>query len=983
MGDLLNIGASAAELYRQALATVSNNIANLNSDGYSRQEISSRENNPVLQGVSYLGTGANSNGVTRAFDEFATSNIRVANSKMNEQAPIMQYTDRLIDLLGTEKGSLVAGINEFFSAVTQLSTNPTEEAFRQEFIGAIEFLAERSKAIGSELEQVNIEIEETLNTQLDEFNKLSESLSLVNRELAKTSLSKRPPPALLDQRDFLLLEMSKYVSMDVTIDGSERALVKLAGSSSNLTFVNALRSYNLNPRLSIVSGGPIAVIFDAYGKNLNVGEVRGGTVGGLLKFRDDIFEKLRDDLDILVTKMANSINNIHKNGLNNNGDVGNLVFDLSPKYVALNSTDGTDSTGIKVTAPAGTPDINIKAKWDGVKNEWTVIDLVNESRSIIQPNSRADRGFSYNGVSINVLKTLENAEEYIIKPSLRDIDNIKVLINKTDQIATADRLQIESAITNSKQVDPTILFSQRTTPLSGYVQFNTANNLGVAQTITTKTNTVEPSLFIPRDANGFTVSIQPPVDKDYQLQLFTSEFNHIIGTSALDPAFKAGLSNSKSIEEGTTYINNYLNLQGAAGYKDSAIKLGNFASNKMLSSGLPRQTNSTGGPLTLIQGTSLKLNGQNLPALTIANGATLSAKDIANWINAETGNTGVTAKAINEYSYSYSDFDITRQLSINGVQIVNGLTGVPATLDALANLINAQTVNTNVQATLDRRSDKIVISNIEANRGDNISFSSPVGGDATNFLGEGNGTFVGKVEYSGTNINFEFQNYGAGQGTAKDMSRLGLATTIVSNSPMDDDFLVYATGSITDLSIRYDTNKLVKKPEISIEQPFTLTFLSPTVVQIIDTTTNTILAKKNYAWPNGVLVNDVKVTFSEAPTTGDVFTIKPNTGAMGDNGTMNRLIKVRDIGVDGSLIPTQKYLSLISDIGNKHELATISSDALSAVKDDAVALLDATAGVTLDSEAADLIKYQQSFQAAAQVIKVARDMFDTLIAASR
>lgn len=124
-----------------------------------------------------------------------------------------------------------------------------------------------------------------------------------------------------------------------------------------------------------------------------MGEVRGGTVGGLLKFRDDIFEKLRDDLDILVTKMANSINNIHKNGLNNNGDVGNLVFDLSPKYMALNSTDGTNSTGIKVTAPAGTPDINIKAKWDGVKNEWTVIDLVNETRSIIQPNSREDRAF--------------------------------------------------------------------------------------------------------------------------------------------------------------------------------------------------------------------------------------------------------------------------------------------------------------------------------------------------------------------------------------------------------------------------------------------------------------------------------------------------------------------------------------------------------------------------------------------------------------
>jgi flagellar hook-associated protein 1 FlgK len=200
---------------------------------------------------------------------------------------------------------------------------------------------------------------------------------------------------------------------------------------------------------------------------------------------------------------------------------------------------------------------------------------------------------------------------------------------------------------------------------------------------------------------------------------------------------------------------------------------------------------------------------------------------------------------------------------------------------------------------------------------------------------------------------------------------------------MDDDFLVYVTGSVNDLDIRYDVGSLAKKPEVSIEKPFKLNFLSPTQVQITDTTTNTVLAKKDYAWPDGVLVNDVRVVFAEAPTTGDEFTVTSNAGAMGDNGTINRLAEVKDIGVDGSQVPTQKYLSLIAEISNKHELATISSDALEAVKDDAVALLDATAGVTLDSEAADLIKYQQSFQAAAQVIKVARDMFETLILASR
>jgi flagellar hook-associated protein 1 FlgK len=143
------------------------------------------------------------------------------------------------------------------------------------------------------------------------------------------------------------------------------------------------------------------------------------------------------------------------------------------------------------------------------------------------------------------------------------------------------------------------------------------------------------------------------------------------------------------------------------------------------------------------------------------------------------------------------------------------------------------------------------------------------------------------------------------------------------------------------------------------------------------------MAKKTYAWPDGVLVNDVKVVFEEAPTTGDVFTIKANEGAIADNGNITRILGVQDVGVNGNEVPTQRYISLISDISNKHNLAEMSSEALKVVKDDAEAFLDNTTGVTLDTEAADLIRYQQSYQAAAQVIKVSQTLFDTLITASR
>ena len=154
-------------------------------------------------------------------------------------------------------------------------------------------------------------------------------------------------------------------------------------------------------------------------------------------------------------------------------------------------------------------------------------------------------------------------------------------------------------------------------------------------------------------------------------------------------------------------------------------------------------------------------------------------------------------------------------------------------------------------------------------------------------------------------------------------------------------------------------------------------------MQGTDTNTDTVLAKQSYSWPNGVLVNDVKVVFEEAPTTGDVFTITTNEGAIGDNGYIIRILAVQEVGVNGDALPTQRYISLISDVSNQHNLAEMSSQALKVVKDDAEALLDKSVGVTLDTEAADLIRYQQSYQAAAQIIKVSQDIFDFLISASR
>ena len=997
MGDLLNIGATATEVYRQALSTVSNNIANLNSDGYSRQEVRAEEMIPTSTGVTYLGAGVASKGVFRAVDEFATASIRTATSKVSEQEPIMRYTDRMIDLLGSEDGSLSTAISTFFSSTSNLAGNAAEESFRQEFLMAANFLTGRSQAIGAELASLDDEIIYELETQFAELNKVAASLALVNKELSKTALDGKKPPMLLDQRDFLLKDMARYVSMDVKIDGAERALVKLAGSSDTMRFVTEDSSYILDPVISDVSGGPIAIMLDPYKLNLNVGKVQSGSIGGTVTFRDNIFEPLRDNLDILMTTVATSINNLHEQGLNINGDVGIELFDLTKKYSAVNAGDRTVSNALTLVATENTPKVNIKATWEAPNKRWLVTELATNTNSYVASNSSTDNGFVYNSLKVNANATLQNGQSFLIRPVLRAIDNITVGVLNTDQIATADRLQVESAIGNSRETGPTINYDQRAAALNSFAQFDTGAVLGVKQTGTFNTNTTEPALFIPRDVAGFTVSIQPPIADDHQLQLFTSEQNHLLGSNALAAGFKAGVAAANSTEAGTEFINGYVNAAGAAGYKDTSITLGNLSNDVMLSAVIPLQVNATGTGTTAIAANNLTLNGINLSALQVGPNSTLSAVDVAAWANDGAGATGsvsavtgVVAKAEHTRTFDYDDFDLTRKLSINGVTIVN--VGVPPSLGALATLINNATYAAGDEVVgVVNPNGKIEIRPTLANSGKNMVFGNPTGGQTTNFLGLANATYTGMVRYTnggdviaqGTDINFEFNNYGAGVGKATDLSKLGLATTITSTTRLDDDLLVYVTGSANDVDIRYGIQAVPTLPEITIESDFSLNFLSATQVQITDTTTNTIMAKKAYAWPDGVLVNDVRVVFDEAPTTGDVFTVSANRGAIGDNGNIKRILAVKDIGVDGDQIPIQRYIALVSDVGNQHNLSKMSAEALQVVADDAQALLDNTVGVTLDTEAADLIRYQQSYQAAAQIIKVSQDIFDMLIAASR
>jgi flagellar hook-associated protein 1 FlgK len=132
-------------------------------------------------------------------------------------------------------------------------------------------------------------------------------------------------------------------------------------------------------------------------------------------------------------------------------------------------------------------------------------------------------------------------------------------------------------------------------------------------------------------------------------------------------------------------------------------------------------------------------------------------------------------------------------------------------------------------------------------------------------------------------------------------------------------------------------------------------------------------------------VNGWRVQITGTPAAGDTFTVSSNVGGVGDNG--NGLLMAglaqESVMIGGTATFGEAYGELIGDIGSRTQQNRISREALGALRESAQARREALSGVNLDEEAANLLRYQQAYQAAAQVISVASTTFEALIGAVR
>lgn len=201
----------------------------------------------------------------------------------------------------------------------------------------------------------------------------------------------------------------------------------------------------------------------------------------------------------------------------------------------------------------------------------------------------------------------------------------------------------------------------------------------------------------------------------------------------------------------------------------------------------------------------------------------------------------------------------------------------------------------------------------------------------------------------------------------------------------DAAFLAVAAPIRTAASLgNAGTAKITQGEVVDVTDP---NLLATSTIEFIDATTYSINGAGAFAYASGadIVVNGARVRISGAPVAGDQFVIEANFGGSGDNRNALRIIDRLGQGLfDGGITSLQSAGSnLVTNVGIQAADTANNRDAQRVLRDQIEQDLDAVAGVNLDEEAADLLRYEQMYQASAQTMATANLLFDTLLSAIR
>lgn len=435
MSGILSTGTSALLAFQRALGTVGHNVANVATEGYSRQRVDLAARPGQATGAGYIGQGVDVARLQRLADGLVFARQVDSSGELGRLSQLASMASRADGLVSEPATGLSSQWTSFFNAAKGVTADPASPVARGALLSAAEQLAGRWRSLDGQLSTLETETSQRLQGKVGDANVLASEIATLNQTIA--AAGGNAAPDLLDARAHRIDQLAALVGTETVAqdDGAinvfttgGQALVLGNRAMTLTTVVDPFRPDRLQVGLQ-GSGGTVRLPDSAVS----------GEVGGLLEFRDRVLDPARAELGRLATAFAESANAAQRAGVDYNGATGADLFTLAPPRVDAHS----GNTG-SATITASIDDLStlkgndLVLRFDGA---WSATRAdTGEAVAMSGSGSGADP-FKVSGIALVLTGAPAVGDRYALRPTRDAAASLRVALTDPAQVAAAAPLQ--------------------------------------------------------------------------------------------------------------------------------------------------------------------------------------------------------------------------------------------------------------------------------------------------------------------------------------------------------------------------------------------------------------------------------------------------------------------------------------------------------------------------------------------------------------
>lgn len=431
--DILGIGKSALLSFQRSLATTGHNIANVNTEGYSRQQVILGTTNPFYEYRGWFGTGVTTTEVRRVYDDFVSKQVTQNTSSYFHQSALSEMAATLDMLASNEGTSLNTALQNFFNSVQEVATSPTSIAARDVMLQESRSLVERFDLLNGEFERLQKQNNSQIRMAVNDINMLSSAIAEANEDIAIAWANGDPPNDLLDRRDKLINDLAEHVGIQ-TLPQDDGSINVFIGQGQALVVGDKAATLEATPMNEDPEMLDVALV--TPGANIEITRyITGGDLGGNLEFRDQVLTPARNEIGRVALGLAELFNNQHMQGLDLDGALGQQYFAM-PTVSVLDHPDNSTFNVSSITvqyediSQVGTDDLQVT--FDGAN--WT---MTNVRTGAVIPMTPSGADFVAEGLRITPDPGAAAGDTYLVRPTRQASRQIDLLIDNPRNVAAA------------------------------------------------------------------------------------------------------------------------------------------------------------------------------------------------------------------------------------------------------------------------------------------------------------------------------------------------------------------------------------------------------------------------------------------------------------------------------------------------------------------------------------------------------------------